>query len=291
MKKPRLRFEILIALLFIAVGLYPGHRFAVSARASGRSVHEILGLPDFSLNVTRNNESGWTVTDSERMSAEHQSDSLPDTAQTPEDTGTTTGSSFALNDQKNILIIGVKLDERGFSSLEGLWLAIQVPSSPRVLFIPVYPTGTNQLTDNERGTPLDLAALYGSHRQLAPPKEFLVALEQAEIWWSYYLVVDQSILRELNNLAGANSEAALTWMDPNKYTTLEEQFTFALSICQNLDSVLAHKDRFAEYLLKMHGHYASNIDPARLVDVFTSIFRYGDSLACEFPTLSLAALK
>jgi hypothetical protein len=198
----------------------------------------------------------------------------------------------ASNGQRNVLLVGVDRLDAAQPRLEGIWLVAYLPPTPRLTILPLYPASLSG------GAPEDtrLESLFRLLPGGAPDPAFLSALQEKDLWWNNYAVVESSLLGQLADLAGGVSlgegemdgQALLAslphaWDNPKK--ALRAQAKAMQALCGEAGAVIPHLDANQVYPM-VASRIASDLNAGQILKSWQDLQKSGDSLSCEFPTLS-----
>ncbi len=207
--------------------------------------------------------------------------------------------------QKNILVIGVDHLDAPQPRLEAVWLALYLPNMPQLYLMPLYPSvipdGDNlniQVNDLYPG-------LFDLTPGGAPDPDFLELLDEQEIWWTNYIVLDSNALagvvdysggvesvdrRQKNKLEKLDGEQALASI-PN---TLEDpqgaifsQVQLIQRLCQKSPQLDFSLIRIDKLLSSLHEHIHTDLTAQQVVDDIDSMQAFGGGFVCEFPSITL----
>jgi hypothetical protein len=195
------------------------------------------------------------------------------------------------NGQHNVLLVLVDQLTTASSDLQGVWLVLRLPDSPRLVFLPLYPDGSNGDPDQDAV----LKKLFTLEQDGRPGAAFLKGLKSRDVWWDYYLVVDQYLLRELvdlvggvdlqgETLSGAQSLERLPSVDKDPESSLAGQ-------ARLLDALCKRSDRFGDLSTQVSSprpllaHLRSDFGTDAITGAWLRLQAYGIDLSCEFPTL------
>jgi hypothetical protein len=198
----------------------------------------------------------------------------------------------ASNGQRNVLIVGVDRLDAAQPRLEGIWLAAYLPPTPRLTILPLYPASlSGGAAEDSR-----LESLFRLQPGGMPEPAFLSALQEKDLWWNNYVVVESSLLGGLTDAAGGVSLgegemdgqtllAALphAWDNPKK--ALRGQAKALEALCGRAGAVIPHLDAQQIYSMASR-HMVSDFSANQILSSWQALQGSGDSLSCEFPTLS-----
>jgi hypothetical protein len=148
--------------------------------------------------------------------------------------------------QRNLLLIVV--DRQGErAQLEGVWLGVILPPTPRLLWLPIYPSASA----------LDVAAAFALADGV-PVEAFWETLRERQLWWDTSLVVGREEIEAL----GAPGTAAWPWGASATEGATRAQAAFLVDACANGGATALAR-----------GWLGDNLPGG------------GAALSCEFPTL------
>ncbi len=193
-------------------------------------------------------------------------------------------SDYAAATQVNVLLLIV--DRLGGVSprLEGVWLLVSDPQKRALTFLPLYPSGSSDLSRSFRLAPSG-----------APSRAFLDSVRQKGVWWHHYLVLDYASLSALVELVGGVNlgstrvhgvEAVTRLLSPAQppEAFLGGQALLIEAICLQSTGLFATADPDLVTGLLAGSDERSDISP----EAFQQGWDYasqGGGLTCEFPTV------
>jgi hypothetical protein len=197
----------------------------------------------------------------------------------------------APNGQRNLLVLVVDDLKHKNPALRSAWLVLYLPPSPRLTLAPIYPA----VLQNPQPEPdAALAAAFDISRAGVLSPNFVQALEDYDIWWSQYIVLDATSLALLIDLSGG--------VDLGSGTQTGEQALASLQDKAGLDQLASQADLV--YALCYHTSNAEKIplDPTHLLKTLGPRVKTDLSLVqmagdwqnivlsngrqCRFPTLN-----
>lgn len=196
------------------------------------------------------------------------------------------------NGQVNVLVILVDRLDVEKPVLEGVWLSAFLPSMPRVTLLPVYPAA---LQDAERQDErLEKSFRLDAKGQLA--EKFQAILQEKELWWENYVVLDRMTISEFIDMAGGieidqqsvengpESLAALphAWQAPER--ALVMQASLAAGLCRKKPAELAGVNP-VQTIDKLSRHMVFDFNIEEIVSAWYQLQAYNGAISCEFPTL------
>jgi len=128
---------------------------------------------------------------------------------------------------------------------------------------------------------------------------FFNAIQDKGIWWSNYIIIDNSVLAKLVDLSGGidrggkrlygqQAIASLAGVAGNPQSARVEQAFLLQKLCQtkaNLANAL-NPDLISSSLAN---HYQTDIALELMSKGLKNLHTFGNSYACEFPTLTVSA--
>jgi hypothetical protein len=197
----------------------------------------------------------------------------------------------APNGQRNLLVLVVDDLKHKNPSLRSAWLVLYLPPSPRLTLAPIYPA----VLQNPQPEPdAALAAAFDISPAGVLSPNFVQALEEYDIWWSQYIVLDATSLALLIDLSGG--------IDLGSGTQTGAQALASLQDKSGLDQLTSQADLV--YALCYHTPDAEKIplDPTHLLKTLGPRVKTDLSLVqmagdwqnivlsngrqCRFPTLN-----
>jgi hypothetical protein len=201
--------------------------------------------------------------------------------------------------QRNILLIGVDSFQAEEPRLEGVWMILYLRDTPHFMLVPIYPS---QMQDENHSALVDqnLARLFSLEDGQIPNTLFLQALQDKQLWWDGYIVLDKSALVEI--LAMTSSESGTTSQSQQppaiNLAEIEEapmrallvQAQLAQELCRNSGVMIASdKNRFPGLIAQASAHIRTDLDLAEIAGEVVEALRHGGGISCEFPSLATAA--
>jgi hypothetical protein len=195
------------------------------------------------------------------------------------------------NGQENVLVILVDQLENEQPELRAAWLVLIHPSGSQLIFLPIYPS--LQVGQNTLDT--DLHRQFSLQADHSPSLAFLQALRNREMWWSYYLVMDEAALARMyalsfsvndstNRFASlAVSHLPLDWSKPQ--LALDGQARMVNQFCGQTGAVVQAMP-FDKMLETLAGEYYTDLSNEQFQQSWGFLRSYTGNLYCEFPTLN-----
>lgn len=219
-------------------------------------------------------------------------------------TAKSTSASENLADarQRNILIIGVDQLNSHQARLESVWLAMYFPNHPQVTLMPVFPKIISGPLGIQAEIEKDLAGKFHLDPGNYPDPGFLKALEEKDIWWTNFIVVDGKIINWLLDItAQATSrddrlESPVdTGMPPSTSEVPLEGLLAQVNIAQEICRVpvnlkMTHQELFelAQSILALTG---TDITGEQAIKEIQYLNKFGGRLMCEFPFLIASPVR
>ncbi|MEW5870079.1 MAG: hypothetical protein AB1894_12440 [Chloroflexota bacterium] len=187
------------------------------------------------------------------------------------------------NGQRNLLLILTGQSQSGSPLLQGLWVVLQSPSKAEFTFIPLYPLPQPEL-----------AATFDLQPGGLPSQEFIQSIQPTDLWWDFYIVLDDVTLSELVDLMYAdnpvqNPLAGWQFTDPNiaqlsPQAALEQQTLVLQALCSGAPAFLQRADPGVT-LGRLADGLHTNLVADRLVYRWRRLQALGSTLSCKFPLL------
>lgn len=170
--------------------------------------------------------------------------------------------NFPLYEQTNFLFLVVNNLQSKDPDLLSLWLLISVDGNARWI---VFPIANRASPSNSSEVLINAFALTRDHRL---SDHFLKAIEERQILWHHYILLDETTLANLHSSLG---------YPVNQDTLFDPLHT----LCQGLN-----QQPFALSSLKslVNKHIFSDIDPAQIFDEWQLQIIQNGGLYCEFPS-------
>lgn len=192
------------------------------------------------------------------------------------------------NGQHNLLILLVDQLTAPHPSLEGIWLLITIPETPRVTLVPVFPSA-KETTD----LPLYIESftLTDDHH---PDPGFLALLGE-QILWNDYLVADREAIARIINYFEIQPEpgdafgaADNAWLEYDQALSLQQQTQLWQFTCSALSTTLPG-DTSASLLNLFNSNLLTTFSWEKSPFLTPGEPVNGSKLVCEFPTLNLVS--
>ena len=196
------------------------------------------------------------------------------------------------NGQRNLLVIGVDRLDRDTPRLESLWLVLYFPGRSPVTLMPLYPRADG----SEPVRAATLAESFSLTRFGDPSPEFLERLRHEQVWWSGYVLLDETALAALVDLLGgvdldgkhrdgflALSSIPRPWDD--RAGALQGQVGLLRSACRQAGALFSSGPEIAELVDKLGRHLRTSVDIAAEVQDWLQAAGSNPALECEFPLM------
>lgn len=193
------------------------------------------------------------------------------------------GAPESANGQRNLLLILTGRSQSGSPYLQGLWVMLQSPNKSEFTWIPLYPLPQPEL-----------AAAFELEPGGMPSPEFIQSIQPSDLWWDFYVVLDEAALFELvdwmyvdnplqNPLAGQQlTGPSAAQLSP--HLALEQQTLVLQALCSGAPAFLQRADPGAT-LGRLAGSLHTNLIIDRLVNRWRKLQALGGALSCKFPVL------
>ncbi|RPI35044.1 MAG: hypothetical protein EHM70_00880 [Chloroflexota bacterium] len=99
------------------------------------------------------------------------------------------------NGQRSVLIVVTDRVNTPNPRLLSAWLIVYVPTEPRLTYLPIYPAEAE--TDWQLSKSFHLNKQRGPGGEISIHKSFLDVLQERDLWWSGYLVLDRDTIAEI----------------------------------------------------------------------------------------------
>jgi hypothetical protein len=199
------------------------------------------------------------------------------------------------NRQENILFIGVNNLTAAHPRMLSAWLIIYLNDKSHFMLLPLYPTQTPAAVTVQPEDTLANQFAIGPDGGLS--ENFIQALQEREIWWTGYVIMDQKAIASLldyasgkNYIRGADMLDNLPDPDQDSMSALLEQARLARSLCLSTGQLT--RDglwQVSKFYSTIQEHVSTDIDvESALMDWDLKLKRGG--ITCEFPSLATALL-
>ena len=189
--------------------------------------------------------------------------------------------------QRTILIILVDNLSTGEACLEGLWLVGKLPSTPQLVFFPIYPATPDDDADEWSG----IFSLDGEGR---PSGSFVENLRTRNIHWDNYVAIDHTALAELielsgrfdwdgKQLSGPDVVAKMPLVQREPQAALQAQAFVAQELCRNTGALLQNADPALLWGLLTH-RMRSDLELSSVQSASKDFSLIVGGPSCEFPT-------
>ena len=203
--------------------------------------------------------------------------------------------------QRNILVIGVDDLLTAAPELQSVWMVLFLKDVPHLMMMPVYPQ-PSMGSANSQALDENLASLFRLDDEMNPSAEFIQALEDRELWWMGYLLLDQQALRQTLDVVAGNSPSGGSMIDEllssipadslDPGTVLSSQTRLVQEMCR-YSSWLSASD--TEHILdlaaQIYPHFRTDLDLEAAVAELKNTIRFGGGISCEFPSVTASINK
>jgi len=195
--------------------------------------------------------------------------------------------------QRNILVIGVDSIELTQPRLKAVWMILYLKDLLHFMMMPIYPSTFTQDKDLSNADS-NLAKQFNLDASNAPDPTFMQALSDKELWWSGYVVLDESALEDLLTFSyvGENSYPDTldsipdAWDDP--FTALMAQTRFAQGLCSKSHRFsMTDTEELLDIAADIYPHYTTDLDLEFFLTEIKNALRYNGGISCEFPSLTV----
>jgi hypothetical protein len=190
-------------------------------------------------------------------------------------------------EQRNILVILVDSLTDADPGLEGLWLVGKLPSSPHLVFFPIFPSPRGATAGQWSGA-------FGLDGDGLPSAAFVEDLHAKNIQWDNYLVVDHASLADLIELAGriawdgkslngqeVVAKMPLPQLEPQ--AALQTQAFVAQELCHSTAALIQSADPALIWGLLTH-RMRSDLELTSVQAAQNDLALIVGGPTCEFPT-------
>jgi hypothetical protein len=198
------------------------------------------------------------------------------------------------NGQRNLLVIGVDRLDGDLTRLESLWLVLYFPGRSPLTLMPLYPRGGGPETSQRA----NLAEAFSLARSGEPDPAFFERLQHEQVWWSGYVVLDETALAVLVDQLGGvvldgkhlNGDQTLDTIprareDPQ--AALQGQVGLLRSACLQAGKRLSGGLDFAGWANALGRYIRSDLDVFELAREWLQAAGPTPTLECEFPLLDV----
>jgi hypothetical protein len=191
-------------------------------------------------------------------------------------------------DQRNLLVIGVDQLSASQPELKSAWLVMYFPGKPDFTFLPIYPTPDEQGVKASS----NLQTSFSLDTIGRPNPAFLHQLAE-RIWWTNYLVIDQTAMIALINMVGgvplnnqyldgAQIMARMSSSSQDSNETYASQVSLLASICGEAKN-LPSKKSIVTTLRKIKTNLTTDLDLIASMDIWLDPNKKSIAVRCEFP--------
>jgi hypothetical protein len=203
--------------------------------------------------------------------------------------------------QRNILVIGVDRlntqNSQNYSRLESLWRVSYSRGNPTIVFTPIFPTSEQ---DNQISSDI-LQEVFSLNLDGSLGKEFLKYIEQNQIFWNSYVILDEISMIEIIDIIGCpdkrNCElnGALTLGDiprpwEDKIASAQGQMDLVKKLCFQTVN-LSEPAIVGRILGLIPRHLRTDLDTAQLladVKELQELSSTANSIKCQLPQSPLS---
>ena len=198
------------------------------------------------------------------------------------------------NGQRTILLINVTDLKADTVQLNSVWLISYFLPSANITLLPLYPTSSDAPVEAQLA---DAFSFIEDHNGLKPNPNFLAVLQQKDIWWSGYLVLDETIFAQVIDalhgitlsgvhMTGSEAVEMLNLAEAGDHPPLARQTILLQEICWNV-STLAFQPDWAVFKHQVGSHILTDLDPTQVLSDWLTMLNQPGNLACEFPMTEL----
>ncbi len=201
-------------------------------------------------------------------------------------------SGEAPNGQHNILIILVDRVDVQSPEMEGVWLGVYLPTMPQLTMLPLYPATLTDANVQDK----QLKEKFYLQADGEPGQDFVQALHSKNLWWDFYVVIDESNLAELINITGGfqlsqgkiNGVQAIDRLpepeDGTAHQAILGQALIIRDLCQQASSLMQDIDPKPVFE-KMSHRMVTSVRIDSFAKGWYVLRDRGFDLTCEFPTI------
>ncbi len=184
----------------------------------------------------------------------------------------------------NLLIIGVDQVTDPIVQLQGVWLVVYHRDNPNLNIIPIFPT----ITKDDLMRDYTLSGNFSLDDTGKPSEAFLNSLREREILWHNYVLLDERALNaitELLEMPRASDEGYLhSWQDDPK-ASINGQLALFDQLCKTITQ-RPQIDDISPFIMNRTPYLTTDVPVHQIIMDWRLINTYGESLRCEFPTLT-----
>jgi hypothetical protein len=214
------------------------------------------------------------------------------------------GDNHLATGQRNILIIGIDRLEAPGPRLEGIWLALYVPTNPKITLMPIYPSLTQNQTGYQANQDSTLTSEFGLDENRKPDSSFLKALQDRGLWWNNFVVLDELAMVQIIDLTNnigergdtvqehsyqltgirALADLPLPWENP--LAAVLSQAKLLADLCHQAPEVQPAKEvETSIFSDQLSHHMVTDINADQVSKDWSSMMGIGTGISCEFPSL------
>jgi hypothetical protein len=197
--------------------------------------------------------------------------------------------------QRNLLIIGVDDLRAKSPRLISVWMIFYLLDTPHFMLVPIYPT-THSGGFDQPFLDESLSNTFQLDPEQAPGAEFLQSLHAKDLWWSGYIILDQTALDAIRKFVGgkvakSNLNHPLSSRnipDPQQDTraALIGQARFAQDLCGGAAGLFSiETSQILDLFTRLSSHVRTDLDLQQAIEEIQFSLRNGGGVSCEFPSL------
>jgi hypothetical protein len=196
--------------------------------------------------------------------------------------------SVPANGQRNILVIGVDDLEKQNPRLASIWLLIYFPEKPDITFVPIFPDPIkSSISVNS-----NLVESFALNEDKSPNDDFVEQLNQKQLWWHGYVVIDSYTVDEVVNFFNQlNEEENLENRSISRLSRLDEfppeivvQTDLLNQLCIQAATLTDGTD-ISRILNLVPTHFRTDMSMVSIIQDWHSLASSESELICEFPIL------
>jgi hypothetical protein len=214
------------------------------------------------------------------------------------------GDNHLATGQRNILIIGIDRLEAAEPRLEGIWLALYVPASPKITLMPIYPSLTQNQSGHKANQDAALASSFRLDDKHKPDISFLKTLQDRGLWWNNFVVLDELAMVQIIDLTDPMSDKGemdqegayqlngirtladlpLPWENP--LAAVLSQAKLLADLCHEAPEVQSGPQvETSIFSDQLSHHLVTDINPDQIRRDWSNMMGIGTGISCEFPSL------
>ena len=194
--------------------------------------------------------------------------------------------------QRNTLLLVV---DDGFETkpqLRSIWLLLELPDKPSFTLIPLYPAAVKNHAIHD----LVLEDSFAINEKGNLDESFLAQLDELNIWWNDFILIDDYILGSLFELTNGSSIAGkpVTGADirsgnypsvESKSDQLKVQVELLQYFCQKISLAPLHPN-YQNTIASFSSHAITSLENEDLVTRLALLNQLSNKVNCNFPTLN-----